>query len=635
MDSTPLDQALETWRQRLAQAGLLATISAQDIPIHEALGRITASAVFAPLSSPFYHSSAMDGYAVRFPDTFGASETAPLRLRIGTDAIYSDTGDPIPAGMNAVIMIEDVTVIDGHIEFLAPATPWQNVRTIGEDIVATELILPENQKIRPVDIGAMLAGGCTTVSVRRRPKVAIIPTGTELIEPGSPLERGNIIEYNSRMLAGMVTEWGGEPVRMDIVPDDPGLLKNAALDAANKADLVIINAGSSMGSEDHTSCVIAELGEVILQGINTRPGKPLILGLIGGKPAIGVPGYPVSTYITFELFARPLIMAWQGLEAQAIPTLFATLARQVSSPLGQEEFLRMKVGKVGDNFVTTPLGRGAGLMMSLVRADGFLRIPAMSEGIGAGQTVQIEIMRSRHEIENTVVVIGSHDNAIDILGNFLRKRYPRYSLSSANVGSMGGLMAIKRGTAHIGPTHLLDEETGTYNIPYIKRLLPERRITLVNLVYRTQGLIVPKGNPKDILEFKDLTRVVYINRQRGAGTRLLLDKYLKELSIAPEMINGYDREEYTHMAVASAVSTGIADTGLGVLSAANALGLDFIPVAQERYDLAIPTEFMRSDMMLALMEIITGDREFRAMVMAMGGYETTDMGKVMYEGEGA
>jgi putative molybdopterin biosynthesis protein len=272
--------------------------------------------------------------------------------------------------------------------------------------------------------------------------------------------------------------------------------------------------------------------------------------------------------------------------------------------------------------------------MSLVRADGFLRVPGMSEGLGAGAEVKVELIRSRAEIENTVVSIGSHDNTMDLLANTLRKRHPGFSLSSAHVGSMGGLMAVKKGEAHIAPTHLLDEETGEYNVPFIKRLLPERRVVLMNLVHREQGLMVLPGNPMGIKGFGDLARedMTYINRQRGAGTRLLLDKHLKELGIDPKDIRGYDREEYTHMAVASAVLSGVADAGLGVLSASRALGLDFIPVATERYDLLMPAESLELEMVKVLLEIIREDRAFREAVLSLGGYGVEDMGRVMYEG---
>jgi putative molybdopterin biosynthesis protein len=639
LESTPLDEALAKWLKRLDSEQVLRPISGERIRVIDSLGRVTAEAVTARISSPFYHSSAMDGYAVRFVETVGASERTPKRLKIGEQSLYVDTGDPVPDGFNAVIMIEDVNIIknqksEEYIEIISPVTPWQHIRVIGEDIVATELILPENQTIKPVDIGAMLAGGHVEVMVRRRPKVVIVPTGTEIVEPGSVLKIGDIIEYNSRILSGLVSEWGADPVRFRIVSDNLEDLKKAILDAHSLGDLIVVNAGSSAGSEDFTAKAINDLGEVLLHGVNIKPGKPVILGWVKGKPVLGIPGYPVSAYITFTLFAKPLVHRWQGIGIKEPEIIMAKISRQVASPLGQEEFLRVKLGKVSDNFIATPITRGAGVLMSLVKADGFVRIPAMSEGIGAGSEVAVELMRSKGDIENTIVCIGSHDNALDLLANILKKRHPKFSLSSAHVGSMGGLLALKRGEAHIAGTHLLDEETGEYNISSIKRFLSDRSILLINLVYREQGLLVPKGNPKDIRGFKDLTRndIVFVNRQSGAGTRLLTDKCLGELGINPQEVKGYEREEYTHMGVASAVLTGVADTGLAILASAKALNLDFIPVAKERYDIAIPQEFLNMDMIGHLLAIIRSDVEFRETVAGLGGYDVSDMGKVMYEG---
>ena len=643
LESVPLHEALTKWIERLTSEGAVDPLSGERIKVIESLGRITSKPVSANISSPFYHSSAMDGYAVRFEDTFGASEKNPKRLLVREQALSVDTGDPIPEGFNAVIMIEDVNSIreqvseEGdreYIEIIAPVTPWQHVRVIGDDIVATELILPENHKIRPVDIGSMLASGHEEVMVRRRPRVVIIPTGTEIVEPGTILQKGDIIEYNSRILGGLVTEWGGEPVRYHIVPDDIEALKHAILDSLDKGDLIVINAGASAGTEDFTVKILRDLGDLILHGVNIKPGKPVMLSWIKGRPVLGIPGYPVSAYITFCLFAKPLIYRWQGIEVEEPEIIKAKISRQVASALGHEEFIRIKVGKVGDHFIATPVSRGAGILMSLVRADGFVRIPAMSEGIGAGTEVDVELMRSAGDIENTIVCIGSHDNTLDILANILKKRCPRFSLSSAHVGSMGGLMALKKGEAHIAGTHLLDEATGEYNIPFVKRLLSDREIILINLVYREQGLLVRKGNPGSIRGFEDLTRpdVVFVNRQSGSGTRLLTDKCLREYNIFPQDIRGYEREEYTHMGVASAVLTGIADTGLAILASAKALHLDFIPVAKERYDLAIPRSLLETDMLRNLLSIIRDDREFRANVVKLGGYDVSDMGKVMYEG---
>lgn len=641
LDSLSLEGAISILFKNLDAMGLN-RLSSEVIKVTDSLGRITSSPVFARCSSPFYYSAAMDGYAVRFTDTFTASETSPCMLKIGYDAVYVDTGDPMPEGFNAVIMIEDVNIItgqgEGYIEIYEPATPYQHVRTIGEDIIATELIIPENHRIRPIDIGAMLASGHTGVSVRKKPKVAIIPTGTEIIEPETVKDRlprpPEIIEYNSAVLSGLAVELGAEAIRFSIVKDNLQEIKNAIIEASKISDIVLINAGSGRGSEDYTLTAIEELGEVIVNGVSIKPGKPLIAGFVNNKPVFGIPGYPVSAYLTFQLFVKPVIARFLGITAEENEKIKAAISRQITSPMGIDEFIRVKVGVVNDRYIATPVGRGAGLLMSLVRADGIVRIPAYTEALSAGTEVDVELIRKKGEIRKTAVCIGSHDNTLDILANTIKKNYPGFSLSSAHVGSMGGLMALKRGESHFAGTHLLDEHSGEYNIPFIKRLLSDKKIALVNLVYRQQGLLVKKGNPKNIKGFEDLIRddVIFINRQGGSGTRLLLDKHLKELGINPYMVKGYDREEYTHMAVASAVLTGIADTGLAIYSSAKALGLDFIPVANERYDLAIPAEFVDTEMIRILLDIIRNDKEFRATVESLGGYDIRDMGKVMFEG---
>ncbi len=632
LDNLPLADAIKIYEDALKANNIGAPLAGERIPVGDALDRVTSEAVIAKVSSPFYHSAAMDGYAVKFIDTFGASETRPKRLRIPEQAVGIDTGDPMPDGFDAVIMIEDVEKLPGtEIEILKPATPWQHVRLVGEDIVATELIISENHVIRPVDMAAMIASGHSQVMVRRRPVVSIIPTGTELVEPGSDLEKGDIIDFNSTMLAAMATEYGSHAVRKGIVKDDADLLRQTILDSLPDSDIVVINAGSSAGREDFTADVLAGIGSVLVHGVAIKPGKPVILGIAGGKPVIGIPGYPVSAALTFNLFVKPLIYALQGLNSPGPETVTAKLSRQVASSLGQEEFIRVKLGRVAGNLIATPVTRGAGALMSLVRADGIIRVPEQSEGIAASFDVSVELLRSCRDIENTIVCIGSHDNALDVLGNFLKKKYPAFTLSSAHVGSVGGLLALKRREAHLAGTHLLDEDTGEYNISYVKKMLPDAGTVLVNLVYRTQGFVVPRGNPKRVKGFEDLVRenVVFVNRQAGAGTRLLTDLHLKKLKIDPETVKGYHHEEFTHMAVAAAVLSGAADTGLAVLSAARALGLDFVPIARERYDLAIPREFYELPMLQALLEIIRRDKDFREQIIAMGGYDVSEMGNII------
>ena len=634
IDNMNLDEALELWGQRLSAAGCLTPMDPEIIAVDRALGRITAEPVFARLSSPFYNAAAMDGIGVCFQDTIGAGEATPVRLSLHQQFEWVNTGNVLPDKFDAVIMVEDVQPIDDNtIEIIAPVTPWKHVRTIGEDIVTTELILPDGHRIRPIDLGALLATGLTEIKVQKMPAVLVIPTGSELVQPGEPLQPGNIIEFNSRVLAGYLFEWGVQAERSPIVTDKPATLKKAIIDAVDRYDIVIVNAGASAGSRDHTAGVIEELGDIVLHGVNIKPGKPVILGIVKDKPVIGLPGYTISAVITLNLFVRNLADTLLGMQSPPAKTLKATLARPLSSKLGVEEFIRVKLGQVGDTMMATPAGRGAGAVMSLVQADGFLRVPAHSEGIGPGEKVKIELLRDEHEIQNTLVFIGSHDNILDVLANLLHRQRPICRLSSAHVGSMGGIMAIKRSEAHLAGTHLLDEETGEYNIPYIKKFLPDIPLQLINLTYREQGLLVPRGNPLDIKGFQDLARreVRFINRQRGAGTRLLTDMHLGRLGINPEQVNGYEREEYTHMNVASAIASNNVDTGLAIRAAAVALDLDFIPVAQERYDIILPKAFLHDPKVIALLQTIRENEEFRRTVAGLGGYDLRDCGMVIYE----
>lgn len=676
LEDIPLADALTRWWTALAAAGLDGPLPGEAIALADAAGRITAEPVWARISSPHYHASAMDGYAVRAENTRGASETQPVALVIGQQAFYVDTGDPLPAGTNAVIMAEDVQVqempgADGAmkaIEILSSVPPWQHVRPMGEDMVATELILPANHRLRPQDIGAAAGAGHAQITVRRRPRVAIQPTGTELVAPGSPLRPGDIIEYNSLVLAAMIREWGGEPDRLPPLSDDYEAIRQRVLDAAATHDLVIVNAGSSAGSEDFTARIVAELGELLVHGIAIRPGHPVILGLIQteeGKseiegtqavqetqkngtaerhskergsgqpsgrwvPVMGIPGYPVSAAMTCELLVKPTLARWLGQPVEPRPTVEATITRKVVSPEGDEEFLRVTVGQVGDRMVATPLPGGSGVLMSLVRADGLVRIPRGEQGFEPGAVITVSLFKSIEAVQRTIVAIGSHDLTLDLLADELGRRYPGRGLSSANVGSLGGLLALARGEAHLAGSHLLDEASGEYNVSYIHRLLPGVPVVLLGFVQRQQGLIVPCGNPKGIASLADLTRpdVAFINRQRGAGTRVLLDYRLRQLGINPRKIQGYERQEFTHLAVAAAVASGAADCGLGILAAARALNLDFVPLDYERYDLVIPAQFYENDVLAPLLEIIR-DPAFAARVTALGGYETPQMGQML------
>jgi len=632
LESTTPSEALERLLKALDDSGWGPV--AEQIPVDEALGRITAEPVMARISSPHYNAAAVDGVAVKASDVFGARETNPVRLTLGEQAFWVDTGDPLPPGCDAVVMVEEVNLVDddrqpgSQVEIIAPVSPWQHVRPIGEDIVATDILLPEGHRIRPQDLGAMLAAGVTEVSVWRRPVVTFIPTGTELVDPRPDPRPGEIIDFNSRVVLGQVTEWGGVPVRHQPVKDDYDLIKAAVQEAVASSDIVVVNAGSSAGSEDYTVHVLAELGQVLVHGVAIRPGKPVMLGLIDGKPFLGLPGYPVSTWLTATLFLKPLIYRYLRIPEPKQDRVEATLSRQVTSPMGVEDYVRVKLGRVKDRLVATPMGKGAGVISSLVRADGLLVVPAGREGIAAGEPVTVQLLRPLDEIQETVVVTGSHDTALDLMATFLRRAGSRFYLSSSHVGSLGGLLALKRGEAHMAGVHMLDETTGEYNVSYVRRYLG-RPALLVLLARRQQGFLVPKGNPKRITGFRDLIRpdVVYVNRQRGAGTRLLLDYHLRKEVIDPSQVQGYEREEFTHLNVAAAVQSGSADTGLGILAAARALDLDFVPVAEEEYELCIPMELADDPGVQAVIDLIRNP-EFQKAVEALGGYDVREAGRV-------
>ena len=625
LKTIPVEEAREKY---MAAVRDLMEPKYETIDVRHSLDRITGKAIYARYSSPLFNASAMDGIAVRAKDTDNASETEPVILAEDSYMVV-DTGDPIHPPYDAVIMAEDIVEAEDGVRIIASAHPWQHIRPIGEDIVAGEMILPGNHKIRAIDVGVLLSAGILEIEVVRKPEVAIFPTGTEIIEPEDKPQDGSIIESNSRMFENMVNVAGGIGHRFPPIIDDYEQIRDKVSEAVDKYDMVIVNAGSRAGTEDYTVHVLRELGEVIFHGVSIKPGKPVILAVLRGKPVIGLPGYPVSAFIGFAYFVTPIVQMMASRPERLTETVEAHISKRLVSGLKHKEYVRVKVGKVGDKFVAAPLARGAGAAMSLVRADGFCVIEQSSEGVEAGEKVNIELYRSKEEIENTVVVIGSHDLMLDVMADIMPNVYKDMFVSSTHVGSMGGLMALRRGEAHMSPIHLLDEETGEYNAAYVKKMFKEPMV-LIKGVHRLQGIMVKKGNPLGIWEIADLAggEIRYVNRQRGAGTRVLFDYKLKQEGIDPETITGYDREMATHMAVAAAVASDGADAGMGVLSAAKAMGLDFIEVAPEEYDFAIPAKYLELPHIKAFMEILKSE-EFRSRLDELGGYSCENAGDVI------
>ncbi len=629
----PLAEAREIVRERFATPDPPCT---QMLAVPDAVGRILARPVFARLSAPNFHAAAMDGIAVRAEDTFGASETEPRQLTLGREALSINTGHVLPAETNTVIMIEQVNDLgDGRVEIEAPAFPWQHVRRMGEDIVATELLFARNHMVSAYCVGALLAGGIFEVEVYRPPRVMIIPTGSELVDwQGDPAivpEPGQVLETNAYMLGKLVEAAGGAYHRHGIMTDDPAAIGKAVTAAIDDGyDFVLTVGGSSAGSEDYTKSVVESLGEVLVHGVTIMPGKPVLIGAVQGKPVFGVPGYPVSAIIAFEQFVRPLIRRFIGQPDDAPERVAVQTSRKIPSKLGLEEFLRVKLGQVDGQIVAAPLPRGAGCITTITEADGLLRIPANTEGLREGEAAMAELIRPRSALEKTLLIVGSHDNTLDILADEIRRGASGITLSSSHVGSLGGLMAIKRGVCHLAGAHLLDTTDGAYNRSYVRKHLADMDVHLVNLVLRDQGLLIPKGNPKNIHGLEDLGRddLHFINRQGGSGTRILLDYRLKQLGLNPRNISGYTDEEFTHMAVAVAVLSGTADVGLGIQAAARALDLDFIPVVTEQYDLVIPDRFFQMDSLQILLDTIRGER-FKRRVRTLGGYSTELTGQRM------
>ncbi len=666
LQDIPLPEALERLKEALTNSGLWQILAVETLPLDEnALGRVTSEPIWARISSPHYHAAAMDGFAVRAADTIGAEPARPIIIPVTLEkeqrsseteqrARYMDTGDAMPSWADAVIPIENVESLDKYgriassvrkptsIRIRAAVAPWSQVRLLGEDLVATQLVLPAGHVLRPVDLGAAAAAGHNQIRVARKPRVAILPTGSELVPLGTKLEAGRIPEFNSIILAAQINDMGGMARRYPIIKDDIDSISRVIEEAAGEHDLILLNAGSSAGEEDFSARAIAKLGRVLVHGVAVRPGHPVIIGMVIRKkpdktnkvievPIIGVPGYPVSAALTIDIFVEPILAKWLGRRPIELQTEQAILTRKIVSPPGDDDYVRVAVGKVGNKLLAAPLARGAGVISSLVHADGLAILPRGIQGKEAGDSVTVRLYRTREEIEATIFCIGSHDMTIDIMAQFLTDRNRR--LVSANVGSQGGLIALRRGEAHLAGSHLLDPQTGEYNLPYIKQYIPDIPVKVIALVGREQGLLVQRDNPRNIQSLSDLTKsgLRFINRQRGAGTRVLLDYELGVMGIPGDSIHGYHQEEYTHLGVAAAIASNRADCGLGIAAAAKALDLEFIPLFHERYDLIIPVLHAESELLQPLIELLSDD-QFRIAVGKLPGYDVSIMGKHIWEG---
>ena len=616
LHNLPLDEAKKLYSDHLKAVGFGART--ETVASAVACGRVLQNAVYAKICSPHYNASAMDGVAVKASDTFGASEHTPLTLRQEMYRVV-DTGDPIPDGADAVIMVEDlIDAGGGSYTILSAVHPWQNVRQVGEDICMGDMIAPSGTVLTPALCGALLAGGVTQVEVVRRPLVGIIPTGDEIVPPTDAPQKGEIIEFNSTVFAAMLLEYGADAKTYPITPDKKEMIRAALETALAECDVVLISAGSSAGRDDYTSEVIASLGTVLVHGLAIKPGKPAVLGEACGKPVIGLPGYPVSAIVVMDEIVSGVLAKATGHTAQKRRTQTAVLGRKVVSSLKYTEYVRVTLGVIGGKLLASPLPRGAGVITSFTKADGILTVPQNCEGYEAGETVEVRLSGDA-EPEKTLIVTGSHDPLIDEVSDLLQRDGAPFRVRSTHVGSMGAIYAVRAGLAHMGAIHLLDAETGGYNDSYVQQYFPNGGAVLEKGVRRVQGLMVRKGNPLGIRDFRDIRNVRYVNRQRGAGTRILCDHLFAKYGMDADAIDGYTNEEYTHTAVAALIAAGNADAGLGIYSAAKMYDLDFIPICDEEYDFLISEDYAGDPMVRAFLTALRS-QACKERLSRMGGY---------------
>lgn len=617
LNNTELSKAEEIYFAKIRESGF--SQKTEIVSVQNAYGRILSAAVYAKICSPHYNASAMDGIAVRAEITYGASEQSPVILKKEEYSVV-DTGDPVPDNCDAVIMIEDVTEDDeGNAKLISAVSPWQNIRQIGEDICMGDMLAPTGTKLTPSLCGALLAGGVTNVSVIKRPLVGIIPTGDEIVKPTQAPEKGEIIEFNSTIFSAMLNEWNADSKVYDIVKDKKELLLSSLEKAINECDIVLVLAGSSAGRDDYTSTIISQLGEVIIHGIAAKPGKPAVLGISGDTPVIGLPGYPISAIVVMEEFVKKIVSEYYHLKKITDKTIKAILSKRVVSSLKYKEYVRVTLGKTEGGYFAVPLPRGAGIITSFTKASGVLEIEQNCEGIEAGEEVTIKLLKDENEIENALIITGSHDPIIDEISDILKERGYGFSVISSHVGSMGAISAVRAGQAHLGAIHLLDSESGEYNKSYVEKYFPEGGVVLVKGIGRMQGFMVAGGNPLGIKTMCDMKKHRYVNRQRGAGTRILCDYILKKDGISPKDINGYNNEKFTHTSVAALIASGSADAGLGIYSAAKMYGLDFIEVCNEEYDFLVGEKHIDNPMVKAFFEVLQSD-ELKKRIEKMGGY---------------
>ena len=611
----------------------LSPLQPESVPLAEALARVLAHDVVAAVDAPPFDRSNVDGFALRAADTTGAGDASPKVFRLNAEVIACGdaptlevapgtataiaTGGVIPRGADAVVMIEQTEVLeDGapRIELRRAAAPGQFISYAGSDIARGETLLRRGTRIGSREVGMLAACGLPVVDVVRKPKVAVLSTGDELVAPGSPLKPAGVYDSNGAIIAAAVTEAGGEPLALGAFPDDTAALEKAVRAALAQADMVVLSGGTSKGAGDLSHAIVSKLGPpgILVHGVALKPGKPLCLGVIGDKPIVILPGFPTSAIFTFHAFVAPVIRAKAGLPPQAAETLTARVPMRIASELGRKEFVLVSLTDTADGPVAFPTAKGSGSVTSFSQADGFLEIDALATSLDADSQVQVTLIGSAAHAPD-LVIMGSHDVALDVVVGALADK--GFSARTLAVGSLGGVAAASRGECDIAPVHLIDPESGEYNIH-----LATDGLRLVRGWQRMQGILYRLGDKR--FEGRSATEALkaaladasalMVNRNSGAGTRVLIDKLL-----AGARPPGYANQPKSHNAVAASVAQGRADWGLAIEPVAKLYGLGFLPVSPEHYDFLLVESRMERPAVQAFLAALRDDAT-RARIRVLG-----------------
>ena len=605
----PFEKALHLLKSSFSSPGRTETI-----PVTESLGRAIATPVYARYSVPEVNLAAMDGIAVKSRDTFGAGDQCPVTL---TDVARVNTGNILPSQFDAVVMIEDTWETGGSFQVRKAASPWQHVRPAGEDIREGRLVLPRGHVVRAFDIGALATYGIAEVEVTSA-RIGIIPTGSELVPLGKRPAPGQVVESNTIMAQVLLESMGAVCDRMPIVPDDPGQIREALVQAAERNDIVIISAGSSAGTRDFTAGAIAATGELIFHGVAVKPGKPMMLGKIKGKPVIGLPGYPLAAQTVLREFAVPLLEHW-GLAPFPRYSVRAQLATPLASDLGFDEFVPVSVGRIGKKYWGIARSRGAVVQMSTVRSNGYAHIPAPVEGYDAEHELEVYLTTDPANIERTLIFTGAIDPVLEELGNITHDQ--GLFIHTASTGNTSAILSLTRRSGHAAPMGLpafsLLKDCGSL-LPHLEAM----DLVFVNVATQNQGIVSVREVRLDALD-----EVCWVNSRRDTPARLLFDNLLKSRHLTPAAIRGYENEAAFPGSVAAAVKAGQADAGICSEWLAVKHGLRFLPVAQEQYELVMRREMLADPRILNLITLVKSPA-FRSRLESAGAYQTTLTGRV-------